>query len=1141
MEAADGLNFKHHHTFLMKEREKMLQFILGEAGSGKSSAIIEMIKERAESGKKIYVIVPEQFSFEYERKMYMSLGSAVSNSINVLSFTRLAGLIFDTIGNRSGEYADDNARTVLMYLAMKEIQKSKSMLYYARQAESRTFINDALDMVADLRRAAVTSESFSSRILSADEKIKDKAMDIAMIYSAWDRVLAERGFRDSLTDITEASALANMNDFFEGSICFIDEFDSFSPDELEMIDTIASSCSELVVSLCTPETEKKDYSLFVTVTKTFAKLVTIAEKYSLEYKTGILDKPLRFENAAVEKLSRNIFRRKSAPVSSEECIQITEAKDLYQEADFVCSYIRKLVSENKYRFGEISIASRQPEEYDMILKAALERYGIPYFSDTENSVMHTSIVILITSLLEIIGSKKTDSDAVFRYAKTFLTPLMPEQTAFLENFCYKWSIDGEMWETPFSETGLAASEKSDELERAEQYRKILAEPVFELREKCRNTSASAMCRNIYEFLEEQKITERVKSLITGYQENEMTDMASELTRLWGCIMDAFSTVSEILGDEKMKPDAFAELFTLIIKQNKFLSPPQKLDIVSVVSAEKARLSGQKVIFVMGANEGILPCASGQSGLLSDTDKEAFGNMGIDLGRDTRRVLADERFIVYRLFSAASERIMISYSLSDAQGGTRFPSYILPQISGMYSDNIRRRASDYDILFYSPTPASAYHNYVQNMFDSSEKSASLRAALLELPEYRHRIEYLDSVSPDGEHRIENTDLLARLMGMKLAVSATSFEEYTLCHFKYFCHHALHIAARDRKELNLMELGSIVHSCLENIFSGCSSKEEFINLPEERIIAEITEFSEKYRAENLGGDFGKNARLNAKFEKFTEDTLHLVNHLKQELSASKFIPEKFEFEIIESDGTSPVRIKRSDGTEIVLKGKIDRIDSYTDEETGEKFIRIIDYKTGVKKFSLENIIFGIDMQMLLYLFSITGSGGPFGDTIPAGVLYMPSGTVALNRDRDDDSDVSEYLSGFYHMNGVVLKELKVLRAMEESIEGVYIPAELTAEARKKGTFELKKSSSVLTRPQFERLRNHTYSLLEKMAEDFYGGSISAEPLNFDSSRDVCAYCDYREICGNFPRRRERPVPDNAEELLASVLGNDGKEEE
>ena len=179
------------------------------------------------------------------------------------------------------------------------------------------------------------------------------------------------------------------------------------------------------------------------------------------------------------------------------------------------------------------------------------------------------------------------------------------------------------------------------------------------------------------------------------------------------------------------------------------------------------------------------------------------------------------------------------------------------------------------------------------------------------------------------------------------------------------------------------------------------------------------------------------------------------------------------------------------------------------------------------------------MLLYLFSVTATGGFYSDTIPAGVLYMPSGSIEIGRNRTGDDDTDAYLNKFYRMSGVVLKELKVLRAMEENIAGIYIPAKLTADAVKKGTFELDKvRSRCLTRPQFERLRTHIQELLENMASDLLDGDVSARPLKYDPQKDVCTYCDYKEICGNYPRKDGRPVPDDAKEIERSILGDDGE---
>ncbi|MBE6842793.1 MAG: hypothetical protein E7510_08205 [Ruminococcus sp.] len=1105
----------------------MVNFILGESGPEKSEYIVERIRQVCDGSKKIFVIIPEQFSFEYERKLYNELGSNIFNNVYVLSFTRLARMVFDKFGDRTGEYASESTKTVLMYLAMREIEKNKSLSYFNRQIKNKAFINEALQITADLRRAGVSPDLFSSKLAFTDEKVKDKAMDISVIYSTYDRIMTECGYKDSLSDITEAAAIANMNDFFEGSVFFVDEFESFSPDEFEMLDIAIASSESFNISLCTTGYTGNDFSVFSVPDKTYNRIVSIALKYRLECKDIFINNDGNFKSLPLKHLGRNIFRKPESIIDSEDSVKIVEARDLYSEVDFVCSYIKYLVMEKGMKYSDISISSRQLSDYEFILESAMDRYDIPYFIDTEKSVMHTSVVLLITSLLELCSSNVPDSEAIFRYAKTGLTNINLYEISLLENYCYKWGIKGDMWTQKF------ITSEGEEDEKTEEIRKRLVVPVLELRDKCRGQNISTVCTYIYEFLETQNIVDSVKCLILTYKESGLVDMSSQLNRLWNSITEAFDVMVQMLGDEKISLSVFKELFVLILKQNKFLSPPQKLDIVSVVSAEKARLNAPKVVIVMGANEGLFPFAVKPTGLLSDRDKEVFSKIGIDISKNTERLLADERFTVYRILSLARSEVLITYPLSDTSGSARFPSYILGSIEKMFGDNIKRYASDFDIIFYSPTPKSAYYNYVQRRSENTEKIASLKSALMEIPEYAEKINFLDSLSLRSDHRINDASLIRKLVSDRLMISATSFQEYNLCHFKFYCHHALKIAVRNKKEINLLEMGNLVHMCLENIFLHCSSKQEFLGLSDADIAGYIKEFSGKYKEENLGGDFGKDARFNIRYEKLAEDTLSLVNHLREELKQSDFIPVRYEFEISEKNGVKPITIRTSEGMEIILKGKIDRVDIFDDGN--EKFIRIVDYKTGVQTFNLRNILFGIDMQLLLYLFSVSGKESPFGDTVPAGILYMPSGKISIERDREGSVEKSKYINKFYHMSGVLLKEATVLHAMEENIEGIFIPAKLTSDARKKGTFVLDKTvSSCLTRKQFENLRLHSQRLIKNMAEDFYSGNISASPLNYDKYKDVCSYCEYWEICGNVPRIRERILPDDIEKIKEEVLG-------
>lgn len=121
--------------------------------------------------------------------------------------------------------------------------------------------------------------------------------------------------------------------------------------------------------------------------------------------------------------------------------------------------------------------------------------------------------------------------------------------------------------------------------------------------------------------------------------------------------------------------------------------------------------------------------------------------------------------------------------------------------------------------------------------------------------------------------------------------------------------------------------------------------------------------------------------------------LIRQLQCELRQSEFRPVAFELDVSEG-GNSPV-IKTADGIEIYLRGVVDRIDIY--EKDNEKYLRVIDYKTGTKTFSISSLLYGINMQMLIYMFSVTGKTGRFSDYTPAGVLYMPSGGAACGRDR------------------------------------------------------------------------------------------------------------------------------------------------
>ena len=1101
----------------------MLDFVIGGAGFGKSYYLMEKIKKIIGKKDKLLVIVPEQFSFEYDRKLYKMLGAADFNRISVFSFTRLAQTIFESFGGRSGKYADDNTKTVLMYRAVAELNKRKSFLALGRQAKNMSFTEQSLNLVTDLRKAGLSPESIINKTETLNGQVRDKITDIYMIYSVYDKIMKESGLKDSLNDISESAQLAAVNNFFGGYSVFLDEFDGFTGDEYEMLDVLVSQAENVSVALRTDGENSGEFSLFASVNRTLGSLRLIAERYDIECGSILMDKPFRYKNNELVHLNANIMRSRRKICAECENISAFEAKELYQEADFVCAEIRRLVMDEGYSFKDFAVVSRQLNEYGGIFEAAFRRYEIPYYMDLKKGAAHSSVMVLTVGALELAGTGSPNTEAVLRYAKTDLLGIKFREIAMLENYCYKWDIKGTMWYKSFENS---ADSMSTEIEKI---RKQLIEPIARLREACKKASGLEICRVLYDFYEEVDVQRNINGLTFFYKESGYPEIGKDIKRLWGSLMDMLDVIASVIGDTPVTIKEFSGLLSAMLKQSNYSNPPQSLDIVSVVSAERARLDTTKVTFLIGANEGLFPLASKASGLLSEKDLHELEAAGIEITKSSKQLLADEMLIAYKMLSSPSERLYITYPLSDNSGGARYPSYIVEQICGMYGRRIRKTAADYGPVFFSPTINTAYHTYVQGFNRKSSDYLSIRQVLREDGVYSSRLEYLDIVNENRDFRINDKGLLEELMGRRLSISATSFEDFNKCHFQYFCKKGLGIFPREKKEVNSLEFGNLIHLCLERIFSSCKSKEELEALNEAEIKKLSADYAREYRDEVFGGDFGKTARFEANFSRITENITDLVMHIKEELSQSKFMPVNFELKISEGGGHRPIRLTTQSGIDIILSGKIDRVDMF--EENGERFIRVIDYKTGAKKISVANLLFGIDMQMFIYLFSITGNSGLYSGAVPAGVLYMPSGSLSCERERGAEDTLEDFINSTYKMNGVVLNERSVLTAMEEDIRGVYIPAALLKSDSGEGEVKLnEKSSSYFTRKQFANLRRYSKRLIEEMAESFFDGDISASPLQ---GFNACEYCSYWDVCGNVPNIRSRSVGEDAKDRMKQIL--------
>lgn len=1102
----------------------MVEFIIGASGTGKTTAMLDRIKDCR--GEERIVLVPEQYSTEFDKKLYFHIGAKEFNNLLSLSFSSLARQLFQLYGepDRKGEYADDMARIILIYQAIAAARNNPEQLkFFGKSSSQSGFAEESIKLIGDMKKAGISPQRLMLKSELLESRLRDKVTDIAGIFYEYEFLMEQYGFKDHLENIREAAKIANLQQFFKGKNVYLDEFESFTADQIDMLKVIFSSAKNTVITLRTDDVNAGEFTLFETVNSTYRQLSELCREMNIRVRLTELKKSRRFKSADLEYLSEKAMRNLpndavNAPAPNN--IRIFEAHDMYSEAEYVCAELRRLIySDKSLKFRDIAIISNNIEDYADVLKAAFARYEIPYFMSIEQSVAHTAVMVFFLSLLDLLTSKKLRSEQIFRLLKCGLLETELTDVSLLENYCYKWGVDGDMWTAPFTA-------EDDSLEMLEELRNRTITPIIRLKRRlAKKNTVEDVCRLLYGYLTESKAEQCLGRLMNSLIKTNYDNEATELKRLWGCLMDILDSTAETLGENELPFNELADIMRSMIGQISYSVPPRTLDAVTAASARTARLSSPRVIFVMGANEGDFPNQVNLHGLFTEGDKQKLSLQGLDIARPLTDLIASERLIVYKALSTASEKLFLSYPLSDLSGQAKYPARITEQLREMFNTDMLITENSLTPDFYAVTKKSAYYHYMQDRSSNTKEIASIYETLLSDEDYRRKITMaLSKTGQTPEYHVE-TELMEALESFDpLYLSPTAMEKYNKCHFMHFCENFLRLRMPEKIELDKRISGELTHSCFQKIL-GSRSKSEFITMPYEQLKSEITAEAESYRNEKMAGDFGKTPRFELFFNKLTERLGDVFLHTQHSLMASDFVPDAFELNIRESHSVS---VGFGDGRKLLFGGVVDRADICTAD--GEKYLRVVDYKSSKKAINENTIAGGMNLQMLLYLFAVSEKGGKYEDCKPAGVLYTP---LQLSNISIDSAKIDEYnqaaVDSELKTTGLLIDSKEVLEKMEHGIGGKYIPVKL----KKDGSFD--RYSSIVSASGMSRLKDYVYGCLSEAAESMLSGNIEAVPMKM-GNKIPCTYCGYANICGNGSGKICRePSADKLQEA-ASILGKE-----
>lgn len=1059
----------------------MLKFIFGRPASGKTYNVLKTVKKLAESGKNTVLIVPEQFSFESERAVLKTLGDKAALSVSIMSFSRLCDEVGRAVGGIAGVTLTEADKVIFMNRAL--LAAADRLKIWRRYCHSVFFAKTMLDTVGEFKINTVTAEDLKKASEeTTGSSLSLKLHDIAVIYETYDALTGEQ-FIDPADSLTKLYRQLENFRLFENKTVILDSFKGFTGQQFKIIDRILAQADDVVVSLTNDPALNSDYNVFMNIRAAAEKIRKSAARFSVAE-----DKPLVLEKSRYNSKDMSALERLLAggafelPELSGD-ITICAAATHSDEAEFAARTIRRLVREKGYRYRDFVIIARDAEKYEESVYAACKLNGVPVFGDRREPLSAFPAAAAVNAALEF--ALRPASDSIFRFHKTGLGTLSREEISALENYVYLWNIDGSKWQTDWTmdprgfvseDEGKGADKAA--LEKINSLREKAAAPLYAFKEKFRGT-AEDMSRAVVELLESCNAAEKLAKLSERFKSEGAEFRSDVLKQSYDRYMKLLDSMAVCFGRREIKGQEFFEALSLSVSLDSVGVIPRMLDEVTFGAADRIRPSRPRVAFILGANQGVFPKGLSNSGILGVTERKSLIELGIEIPDNQISSVVDENYLVYCNLCCPSDRLYISYATHSLTGEESEPSAFVAEIAeNLGCKTVLEPQENLNGENLPETAASAYSQYCRRR--RTADGETLKCALKGSRE-EEKLEYLSKMLSGAPQKLSEA-AAEKLFGKSITMSASRFDTFHKCRFSYFCRYGLSAKKIKPAEFDVLQRGTIVHFVLERIVG--IYKKGVADLSEN----EINSLVDKYINEYLDGISGYRA-VETERSKFLVSRISralkaVVVQLSREFAQSGFEPVACELKIGNGGNIPELKIPFDKG-DINIVGSIDRVDEYGG------YIRVIDYKTGGKSFKLPDILFGLNLQMLIYLYAVVRAGVR-DDEKAAGILYMPS-----KRDLSDNGMA---------MNGLIRSEKDIVSAMDRDMQGEFVPK---YSITKSGALD-KRCTSFVSKEDFSEIFNYIETLMKRTGDGILSGDIAVSPLD-GRETPACKYCDYAAVCG------------------------------
>lgn len=1092
----------------------MLEIIEGGFYSEAYGALKEKIKELTLRCERAYLIVPEQQAVIAEKDIYPILPDSAPLHFEVTNFTRLANTVYRSLGGIAGEYADGGKKALVMWKTLTELSPVLSIM---KSKEVNTgLVQKALLAVSEMRSAALTADGLwaltEKEEIQKNSRLSAKLTDVAKIMALFEKNLREKNLSGADECEKLAEKLSENPGFFANTHFFLSGFTSFTEPQYKVLFELIRS-TRVTVQLPISRAAYEHFE-FSEIKATKDRLLRLADRCGVKKELTRREAQLSSAPPLLAELSPQIFRNFVTPLTDNiekyrDTLRIFEANDPYIECDFAAADIkRRVMAGASYR--DFAIVARDVEKYSGIIDSSLSSAGIPHFTSRSKNIYSYEAVKMIFAADEAIESGFS-REAVLSYLKCGFTGVTPDVCDEFELYTEAWQLSGESftdgtdWNmNPDGYTERRSADTELLLCRINEAKKTVIAPLIEFKKNLdKAKTVREYAAALVDFLVSLSLDKKIKERCDTLRSLGENSAAEENAMLWQIITSSLDTVVDTLGDTPTGERAFFSQLGVILSSADIGKIPANYDEVTLGSADMLRLSDKRHVYIIGVNQGEFPRSSAPSSYFTERDKEALASIGAMERSDRNIPYARELFFFLRAFSAAKESVTLTYPTRTEALTPSSPSEIISRISEISDGKISTQKIselDFDEKLYFPAISLEYIG-----------RAPVREALIATGNARWATVAMGDISNEGA--FITPEVAKGMYPNDIPLTQTRIETYVNCPFAYYLKYNIKLKEGERAEFDARNIGSFVHSILENFFSELRESGECAGDVSSERKAEIAErAAKKYLSAVIDKSAPESKRTSILIDRLCRASMPIIDGLCDELRGAEFIPRFFELKI---DGENellprPAAFDIGEGNKAYVYGSIDRVDTYTYKSDPDVYVRVIDYKTGKKNFSPSDIDEGKNLQMFLYLKAITETDsqkfkeelgvGEGGKIIPAGVIYVKTDMSDVVVPHDSAESERIAIAKKQGRQGMILDNMQIAHAMNPD----YLPVKI----KKDGTTVDSRYQKYLYTPEgWEEINEKIGGKIKEIASDMKSGNISLTKKKKDTP---CDYCSFKAVC-------------------------------